>query len=164
VTNRRAAWLAGAALLAVYVATLAPSVTFWDAGEFIAAAHSLGIPHPPGTPLFVVMLNAWARLLWFLPFATATNLLSAVCAATAGGLTAWWIGRSMKLSWAGVAAAITAGAMSSVWLNATETEVYSARSCCRSRRSRRRIEPERQVRRGGRCSQRTSWLCRSRFI
>jgi len=126
VTTRRAAWLAGAALLAVYGATLAPSVTFWDAGEFIAAAHSLGIPHPPGTPLFVVMLNAWARLLWFIPFATATNLLSAVCAAAAGGLTAWWIGRSMNLSWAGVAAAITAGAMSSVWLNATETEVYSA--------------------------------------
>ena len=125
-TTRRAAWLAGAALLAVYGATLAPSVTFWDAGEFIAAAHSLGIPHPPGTPLFVVMLNAWARLLWFIPFATATNLLSAVCAAAAGGLTAWWIGRSMNLSWAGVAAAITAGAMSSVWLNATETEVYSA--------------------------------------
>jgi hypothetical protein len=126
VTARRAAWLAGAALLAVYLATLAPSVTFWDAGEFIAAARVLGIPHPPGTPLFVVALNAWTRLLWFLPFATATNLLSAVCAAAAGGLTALWIGRSSRSAMTGFAAAITAGAMSTVWQNATETEVYSA--------------------------------------
>ena len=61
-------------MLVVYIATLAPGVTFWDAGEFIAAAHSLGIPHPPGTPLFVVLLNAWARAFAFLPFAIATNL------------------------------------------------------------------------------------------
>jgi len=126
VTARRAAWLAGAALLVVYIATLAPSVTFWDAGEFIAAARVLGIPHPPGTPLFVVALNAWARLFWFLPFATATNLLSAVCTAAAGGLTALWIGRGARSGAAGFAAAIAAGGMSTVWQNATETEVYSA--------------------------------------
>jgi isoleucyl-tRNA synthetase len=57
-------------MLLVYIATLAPSVTFWDAGEFIAAARVLGIPHPPGTPLFIVALNAWARAFPFLPFAT----------------------------------------------------------------------------------------------
>lgn len=126
VSPRLAGALAGAVLLAVYVATLAPSVTFWDAGEFIAAARTLGIPHPPGTPLFVLLLNTWARLFPFLPFAVATNLFSAVCTATAGGLAALWIARRTGSGWAAVAAALVAGGMSSVWQNATETEVYAA--------------------------------------
>ena len=125
-TPRRAAWLGGAVLLAVYAATLAPGVTFWDAGEFIAAAHALGIPHPPGTPLFVVALNAWAKLWSVLPFATATNSLSAVSTAAAGALTALVLARNTGVPVAALAAALTAGAMSSVWMNATETEVYAA--------------------------------------
>jgi hypothetical protein len=126
VTPRRAALFAGGTMLLVYLATLAPSVTFWDAGEFIAAAHSLGIPHPPGTPLFIVLLNTWAKVFSFLPFAIATNSFSAVCTAVAIGLTAWWLARSTRLPIVAIAAGITAGAMSSVWMNATETEVYSA--------------------------------------
>ncbi len=125
-TAPRAALLAAASLAAVYVATLAPGVTFWDAGEFIAAAHSLGIPHPPGTPLFVVLLSAWAKLLAFLPFATATNLFSSACTAAAVGLTTLWIARATSEPLAGLAAGIAAGAMSTVWQNATETEVYAA--------------------------------------
>jgi hypothetical protein len=124
-TARRAAWTAGGGMLLVYLLTLAPSVTFWDAGEFIAAARTLGIPHPPGTPLFILLLNTWARMLGFLPFAAATNSFSAVCSAAAVGLTAYWIARATESAWAGVAAAVCAGAMSSVWQNATETEVYA---------------------------------------
>ncbi len=124
-TPRRTSLLAGGVMLVVYVATLAPSVTFWDAGEFIASARVLGIPHPPGTPLFVILLNAWARLFSFLPFAVATNLFSAVCTASAVALTALFVARAAPSATWGLAA-ITAGAMASVWQNATETEVYAA--------------------------------------
>ncbi|HVE33844.1 MAG TPA: DUF2723 domain-containing protein [Gemmatimonadaceae bacterium] len=127
-TARRAALGAGLAMFVVYAATLAPGVTFWDSGEFIAAAHSFGIPHPPGTPVFVIALKTWATLLGFLSFARATNLFSAVCTASAVAVTVIWLSRGkaeLPLS-ASVAAGISAGAMSSVWQNATETEVYAA--------------------------------------
>jgi len=126
------AWIAGALLLVVYVWNLAPDVTFWDAGEFIASAHSLGIPHPPGTPLFVLLLAIWARAFPFLPYAVACNLFSAVCTAAAGLLSARLIGRGPRLErgrndgWYVLAGVLCAGAMSTVRLNATETEVYAA--------------------------------------
>ena len=119
--------LGGAVMLfVVYALTLAPGVTFWDAGEFIAAAHSLGIPHPPGTPLFVLLTNAWARVLFFLPFAVATNLFSAAATATAAVIAARLVQRGTGSRPMTLAAALAAGGMSSVWLNATETEVYAA--------------------------------------
>ena len=114
-------------LLVVYVATLAPSVTYWDAGEFLSAIRTLGIPHPPGTPLYILIGNVWARA--FGPvfgFAYAVNLLSAVSTAIACGIVAHlmsgWTGRPL----AAAAGGILAGLMSSVWLNANETEVYAS--------------------------------------
>jgi hypothetical protein len=123
----RAVVVAGAITFVVYAATLAPDVTFWDAGEFIAAAHSLGIPHPPGTPLFVLLVNVWAGLIGrVLPYAVATNLFSAVCGASAVAASAWLIARGTRNGVAAIAGAICAGAMTTVWANATETEVYAA--------------------------------------
>jgi len=117
---------AAALLFALYALTLAPDVTFWDAGEFIAAAHTLGIPHPPGTPLYVIVAHLWSRALApVVGPATAVNLLSATCTAAAGGLSAALVGRWTRQARYGLAAALCAGAMSSVWLNATEAEVYA---------------------------------------
>ncbi len=50
---------------ATYFATSQPSVSFWDCGEFIASSYSLQVPHPPGTPFFILI----GRLLSMIPFA-----------------------------------------------------------------------------------------------
>jgi hypothetical protein len=125
---RRAAGISGGALLLLYVATLAPGVTFWDAGEFAAAFATFGIPHPPGTPLFVALGRAWTWTLGLVgvDVAVAANLLSAACTAGAGAVAAWLLARWTGRPAAAGAAALCAGATSSVWLSATETEVYAA--------------------------------------
>lgn len=123
---RRAALVAGAALFAIYLATLAPGVTLWDAGEFASAVESLGIPHPPGTPLYVLVARAWRVVLPMLGTVQATNLLAAVSTAAAGAIAAALVTRWVRDAMAGVAAGLAFGGMSTVWLNATETEVYSA--------------------------------------
>src|SRR5687768_11974313 len=84
----RAGFVAAGLLGLIYLATTALDVTWWDAGEFIAAAHTLGIPHPPGTPLYILLANVWARMLGFIDTAFAINLLSAACTAAAGGIAA----------------------------------------------------------------------------
>jgi hypothetical protein len=89
----------------------------------------LGIPHPPGTPLYVALAHVWSQALGgVIGVARAVNLLSAVCTAAAGAGMAWLLARRAGTStgaWAGAAGAVAAGLMTSVWSNATETEVYS---------------------------------------
>ncbi|MGD0948701.1 MAG: DUF2723 domain-containing protein [Candidatus Binatia bacterium] len=76
---------AGAVLLAslaTYVATLALTVTLVDSGELIVAAQSLGVAHPPGFPLYVLLAHL-ATLLPIGSIATRVNLASAIFAAFA---------------------------------------------------------------------------------
>ena len=115
-----------AILLAAYVATLAPGLTMWDAGEFIAAVHTFGIPHQPGTPLYVTMARAWSLALPFAGSALATNLFSAACTAAAGGVLAMFVLRVTHRPAMAVAGALCAGGMFTVWSSATETEVYAS--------------------------------------
>ena len=58
-----AALAAGLGVFLLYVLTLSPSTAMWDTSEYIATAHILGIPHPPGNPLFVVLGKVWSLLL-----------------------------------------------------------------------------------------------------
>ncbi|AHG90583.1 Protein of unknown function DUF2723 [Gemmatirosa kalamazoonensis] len=123
---RRTALVAGVALLALYALSAATDVTFWDAGEFLAAFHTLGIPHPPGTPLFVLLGRVAVLVLAPLGPVLSASLLSALCAAASGAIAALLLARWMRSGWAAVAAALCAGATSTIWLDATEAEVYSA--------------------------------------
>ncbi|MDX2221409.1 MAG: DUF2723 domain-containing protein, partial [Rhodospirillaceae bacterium] len=121
-------------VLAGYLATLAPTVTFWDAGEFITAAKMLGIPHPPGTPLWVLLAHVWGLVVPFGDYAWRLNLMSAVCGAIAAG--AWFLVVHASAAraadaprWvapmAGWGAALVGAFSFTAWQNAVEAEVYS---------------------------------------
>ena len=79
--------MAAAAAWLLYVVTLAPTTAFWDTSEYIATAHIVGIPHPPGNPLFVLLGRAWSLLLspFGIPVAVRINLLAATTSAAATG-------------------------------------------------------------------------------
>ncbi len=73
----------GLTAFVVYTLTKAPTVSFWDCGEFIAASAILGVPHPPGTPLYILI----GRLFCLLPLSSdvgvRVNMLSVFCSSLA---------------------------------------------------------------------------------
>jgi hypothetical protein len=122
-------------VLAAYVWTLAPTVTFWDAGEFLAASKTLGVPHPPGTPVWVFVSHVWATLVPFGAYAFRVNLMTAVFSAAAAAFLFLVVhaalsrtdGKDTGLwSHAGAAAAVIVSAFTfTVWQNSNEAEVYA---------------------------------------
>ncbi len=62
--NRLVAFGVFLVTLVVYMKTLSVTVVFWDVGEFCAASHLLQVPHPPGSPLFLLI----ARVVSLVPF------------------------------------------------------------------------------------------------
>ncbi|HEU5320529.1 MAG TPA: DUF2723 domain-containing protein, partial [Methylomirabilota bacterium] len=106
------------------------TVTLWDAGEFIVAARTLGIPHPPGTPLFVLLGNAWGQVVALGEYAWRLNLMSATFSAAGAGclfLVAHEVLREeapvLRLGGAAAAAVLSAFTVTA-WQNSNETEVY----------------------------------------
>ncbi|MBP7460285.1 MAG: DUF2723 domain-containing protein [Candidatus Delongbacteria bacterium] len=47
--------LPAAVTLIIYRLTSYPGLAFWDCSEYILASSTLGIPHPPGNPLFLLI-------------------------------------------------------------------------------------------------------------
>src|SRR3954470_1191310 len=114
-------------VFAIYLATLAPTTAFWDTSEYIAAAKVLGIPHPPGNPLFTLLAHTWGLLPLAASYAARINLFAAVTSAAAAGL--WclvaerWLREIVPLRWARYSAAfagVLVGATSwTVWNQST---------------------------------------------
>ena len=111
--------------------TLAPTVTLWDAGEFITAAKVLGVPHPPGTPLFVLVGHVWAAVFAIGGYAWRLNFMSA-CFSAAGAGCLFLVAHRLLLgegawlrSGGAAAAAILSAFTFTGWQNSNETEVYT---------------------------------------
>ncbi|MCB9209154.1 MAG: DUF2723 domain-containing protein [Ignavibacteriales bacterium] len=124
----------------VYFATVQPSVSFWDCGEFIASSNLLQVPHPPGTPFFLIL----GRFFSMIPFADnlafRVNTISVVSSAFTVlflYLVAIKIIENFKKSeepsfieslgtyFAAAIGALSLAFSDTFWFNAMEAEVYA---------------------------------------
>ncbi|MFH1699756.1 MAG: DUF2723 domain-containing protein [Candidatus Zixiibacteriota bacterium] len=82
----------------IYRLTVAQTLSYWDCGEFIASSHIMGNPHPPGTPLFMLV----GRFFDLLPIASDVafriNMMS-VMSSTFSALFAYLIIVRLVSSW-----------------------------------------------------------------
>ncbi len=85
----RAAAIVSALVFLLYLITLAPSTAMWDTSEYIAAAYTFGLPHPPGNPFFVLLGRFFAILPIAPNVAMRINILAALCSAGAAGM--WFL-------------------------------------------------------------------------
>ena len=85
----REALIAGIAVLGLYLLTLSPTTAMWDASEYIAAAYTFGLPHPPGNPLFVIIGRVFSILPIAPNVAMRINVLAAVSSAVAAAV--WYL-------------------------------------------------------------------------
>ena len=128
------AGLVAVGALVLYVSTLAPTTQFWDTSEYIAAAYVLGIPHPPGNPLFVLIAHTWGLLPLAAGYAMRINLLAGVTSAIAAGCwflvsERWmraWVPARLPRRLAAVAGALVAATAFTVWNQSVVNEkVYT---------------------------------------
>ncbi len=95
-------WISFLISFAVYFMTTAPSVTLEDSGEFAVAGDYLGVPHPPGYPLWTMCAFVFTRIFRFVTYmgqpnpAWAIALMSGFFGALAAGITAMLINKCSK--------------------------------------------------------------------
>ncbi|MFH1197065.1 MAG: DUF2723 domain-containing protein [bacterium] len=127
--------------LVVLLLTMQPTVSFWDCGEFIASSYGMQVPHPPGTPFFLML----GRLFSMIPFAENVGLRINMLSVLSSAFTILFLyliavkvienfkGKKyespLDAMFTYLAAAI--GALSfcfseTFWFNSVEAEVYAA--------------------------------------
>ncbi len=147
-------WFAFAVALLTYGLTIEPTVSFWDAGEYILTSSKLQVGHPPGAPLFQ-LLGAFFSIFAFEPsqIGALLNMMSAVASAFTILFMFWTISILLrklavaalpnkegfdnqtevaltKNQYVGILGGAFVGSLAftftdSFWFNAVETEVYA---------------------------------------
>ncbi len=126
-----------AVVAGVYLYSAAPTAAFWDCGELIAASYIMGVPHPPGTPLFVTLGRVFAMLPLAREIAFRIGLIPVLFGAFSCGLIYLLVVKLISLyasaerrydKWlphvAGVFGAMACAFAFSFWDNSVEAEVY----------------------------------------
>lgn len=113
-----------AAYLLIGIASLCPSVSFGDSGEFAAAAAVLGVAHAPGYPLFSLFGHAVGSLLPWGSWAYAVNLSSLLAAAAA--LSLFWDAVRRGCGVLGATVGVCFLGLSPLWLHTSlQAEVFA---------------------------------------
>lgn len=123
----------------VYTLTVAPTVSFWDCGEFIATSFRMSVPHPPGAPLFLLVGRVFSLVPFVQDIALRINMISVFSSAITimllylviVHLVREWKGKlESQEDWllamgSGVIGSLTFAFTHSFWFNSAEAEVYA---------------------------------------
>jgi len=117
---------------------MADTVPYWDSGEFIATSYILGVPHPPGSPLYLIIGRVFSMIPFNPDIAFRVNLISPIVSALAimylylstVKLISNYRGKiqsrmdSIIVFGGSLVGALTFAFTDSHWFNAVEAEVY----------------------------------------
>ncbi|MFD0989338.1 DUF2723 domain-containing protein [Mariniflexile jejuense] len=135
-------WFTFLIALVTYGLTVEPTVSFWDAGEYILTSAKLQVGHPPGAPLFQ-MLGAFFSMFALEPSQVGfmMNMMSAVSSAFTILFMFWTItlllkklvgnkkeitkDKAIAILGSGFVGSLAFTFTDSFWFNAVETEVYA---------------------------------------
>ena len=137
--NRIVAGIIFAFTTVVYTLTVAPTVSFWDCGEFIACSFKMAVPHPPGAPLYLLVGRFFSLLPFSNDIAFRVNMISVLSSAatimllylTIVHLIRQWKGELVEKSdwytaiFSGVIGSLSFAFSYSFWFNSAEAEVYA---------------------------------------
>ena len=138
-------WLVFLVAAYTYIATIEPTSSFWDCGEFIATAYKLEVGHPPGAPLFMILARVASAFVGPENVPVAINTLSALASAFTILFLFWSIthmayklatregngltmGGMIAVLGSGVVGALAYTWSDSFWFSAVEGEVYALSS------------------------------------
>ncbi|MBT8375887.1 MAG: DUF2723 domain-containing protein, partial [Bacteroidia bacterium] len=135
-------WVVFTIAFFTYAATVEPTVSFWDAGEYILTSSKLQVGHPPGAPLFQ-MLGAFFSIFALEPtqIGLMLNMMSAAASAFTILFMFWTITlllsklvkfddnnvthKGFAILGSALVGSLAFTFTDSFWFNAVETEVYA---------------------------------------
>ena len=144
--NRIVSWVVLAVASVTYLATIEPTASFWDCGEFIASSYKLEVGHPPGNPVFQLFARFATMFVDADHAAVAVNAMNAILSALTIFLLYFTIvffakrlvkpGRDGQYGVAEAIAIFGSGAVGALaycfsdtfWFSAVEGEVYAMSS------------------------------------